>query len=333
MISTVPTYPKRYVPVERDLSVFFEEFLEGQLTEGTRRIYRCDIEGFFEGTPTLEQVASLRPEDLRLWRNMVWDDGRGLAAATINRKLTALSSFYGTLIANQVTPVNPAHSKLVKRIKEKRRNGARLGITQEEMSALLLACEAESGRDIDVRDHTLISLLYTCLLRRGEAENILWKDIRKEGNRVILHLPLSKAGANDFVPLEPGILGLLDKYFHAMGGAERWISFHGKSIMECPVFLALDRACYGDGLTGHGINDVVKKRAALAGIQKISSHYLRHTAITHLLQEGYSIVDVQHLARHANPQQTIAYAELLKRLTHSPGCSLARIVAGSYSSQ
>lgn len=315
------------VEVSQDLTRVFDSYLSGQMTDGTRKVYRRDLLEFFGGQiPTLDHVRSLRPEFLLGWRNQTWNEGKGMAAATINRKLTVLSSFYNHLMAFGLVQANPAHGKVVKRIKEKRQAGARLGITREEMSALLAACTPESGRPADVRDYTLISVLYTCLLRRGEAERILWRDICRDGGRSLLHLPITKGGTNDFVPIEQEVLFWLDRYFHALGGAATWVGHHGKPILECPVFLALDRAHYAEALSANGINEIIKKRAKQAQIQEITAHYLRHSGVSHLLMDGHSLADVQALARHSDPKQTVAYALLLRRLANSPGKFLSSLV-------
>ncbi len=316
--------------LQLEIPQVLETYLAGQLTEGTRRIYRRDILDFFSGSvPTLQDVRNLSPAKLVFWRNEAWGNGNGrLAASTINRKLVALKSFYDLLLAGGVVPLNPAHPKLVRRIKEKR-GSAHLGITKEEMSALLQACHIGPNEKANYRDYALISLLYTCLLRRSEAHGFNWNHLNKDGSRSLLRLPHTKAGTQDFVPLEPEMLQILDRYFHQMGGALQWASLYGKDWIKGPAFFALDNGHRGDRLTAHGINDVVKKRARIAGIREISAHTIRHTGITHMLLDGASLVQVQTLARHADPKQTVEYAQLLRRVMESPGKSLAALLTST----
>jgi integrase len=302
------------------------DYLAGQLTEGTRRIYNCDIRQVFGGVPTWEDVTSLRPEAVVMWRNEAWNGGKGLAATTINRKLTALKTFYDHLIARGMLQFNPCNPKLVRRIKEKKAPGARLGISKEELEALLAACHIGKNQRANVRDYTIISLMYTCLLRRSEVAAFRWKDLERDGGRSLIVLPLTKGGANDFVPVEQPVLDQLNHYYMEMGGASTWLAHFGRPIEECPVFLALDNGHRGDPISGHGLNEIVQRRAKLAGLQPLSAHILRHTGITHLLMSGCSIVDVQIMARHSDPKQTMAYAMMLRRLENSPGRTLAQVV-------
>ena len=311
------------------LPVVFDDYLAGQISNGTRKVYERDILEIFGGKPSLDLLQSLDPARLVVWRNQAWDNGNGLAATTINRKLTALKSFLDHLVARGMLQVNPASPKLVRRIKEKRRAGARLGILKEELSVLLSACDIGPDPKANARDRALISLLYTCLLRRSEAEGIQWKHFEREGGRSLLRLPMTKGGANDFVPVETRVIQQLDVYFQVMGGAATWVAYFGRPILDCPVFLALDNGHRGERLSDHGINEIVKKRAKIAGIQDISAHILRHSGITHLLMDGYSLADVQAMARHSDPKQTMEYALLIRRLMNSPGRSLAANLGGT----
>lgn len=299
-------------------------FLAGQLTDGTRKIYARDVrEVFGDQTPNWDQIAALTPDVVITWRNRLWDNGNGQAATTINRKLTALNCFYDHLIARGLVSLNPAHPKIVKRIKESNESKVRLGISKEELDALLQACNQGKDRQANSRDIALISLMYTCLLRRSEAAGIKWGDLEKDGGRSILKLPHTKSGANDFCPVEPAMIERLNQYYLDMGGAATWMAWFGKSIEECPMFVALDRGHKGNQISDHGVNEIVKRRAKIAGIQPITAHILRHTGITHAIMDGQNLADVQIMARHSDPKITMNYAALIRRLENSPGRSLA----------
>jgi site-specific recombinase XerD len=55
---------------------------------------------------------------------------------------------------------------------------------------------------------------------------------------------------------------------------------------------------------------IIKRASKLSGISKYKSvhpHTLRHSFATHLIENGYSISDVQHLLGHASPETTTVY--------------------------
>jgi integrase/recombinase XerD len=59
------------------------------------------------------------------------------------------------------------------------------------------------------------------------------------------------------------------------------------------------------------IQTIIKKACKLAGIKKrISSHTLRHSFATHLIENGYALGEVQSLLGHKSPETTMIYTHM-----------------------
>ncbi len=308
-------------------------WLAGQLTESTRRLYRGDIEDFFGGPPTGEGILSLSDDELKDWRNQAVrknpDDFDGLEASTVTRKLAALSSFYSYLQAKGLITVNPASPSLVKRPRVAEWQ-PQMGLLPAEMAALISACTIPNKRKNMIgaaaRDLALITLLYTSLLRRSEAAGASWGDVKKQAEHYWLKIPLSKGGSGQRVKLEPVAIRLLNLYLEKMGGRSRFEKHFAQPLDRCPIFVSLDNAHYFERISGHSINTIVQRRAALAELphrSTITAHILRHTGITHMILAGKNPLAVQTMARHKELSTTMVYAALAQQLLESPGYVLA----------
>jgi len=62
------------------------------------------------------------------------------------------------------------------------------------------------------------------------------------------------------------------------------------------------------------IQEIIKKASKMAGInKKVHPHTLRHSFATHLIENGYSVSDVQALLGHKSPETTMMYLHTASR--------------------
>lgn len=160
----------------------------------------------------------------------------------------------------------------------------------------------------DLLKHRLVlGLLYGCGLRRQELCNIKIQDA--DLDRQMLHVREGKGGKDRYVPLGETLSRGIKTYL----GAEKphvWL-FNGKTHTgQLQQF------------TGSGVRWIVKESGRKSGIKKkVTSHTLRHTYATHLLEMGLDIMTLKDLLGHVDIQTTLKYlhiAQLGREKAFSP---------------
>lgn len=144
-----------------------------------------------------------------------------------------------------------------------------------------------------LRHRLILAMLYGCGLRRFELLNIKLQDV--DFDRKMLHIREGKGGKDRYVPLGEHLCRGLKSYI----SAERpyiWL-FNGKTNTgQLQQF------------SETGVQWVIQQAAKKAGIKKhVTSHVLRHTYATHLLEMGLDIMTLKELLGHVDIQTTLVY--------------------------
>jgi integrase/recombinase XerD len=161
-------------------------------------------------------------------------------------------------------------------------------LSKEEVKKLL-----ESPYNLKHR--TMLSLIYSCGMRRSELLNLTIRDI--DSNRLIVIIRQSKGKKDRIVPLSPKLLEMLRDYFRAYR-PKRYL-FEGQS---------------GDRYSEKSLESVLKQALQRAGIDKpVSLHWLRHSYATHLLEAGTDLRSIQELLGHKSSKTTEIYTHVSTR--------------------
>jgi integrase/recombinase XerD len=220
------------------------------------------------------------------------DDRPPVAAATLQRKVACLRSFYRHLRRQDMIVDDPtAHLRAP-------RQGRRLPqvLTRGEVASLL--DQPKGTEPPALRDRALLELMYACGLRASEAIGLEIND----------------------VDLDDGILRARGK-----GSKERLVPVGSEASRALALYLTRGRPRLvgdrleprlfvnhrGAGLTRQGLYKIVQRHARSAGLEhKMSPHTLRHTFATHLLAGGCDLRSLQEMLGHADIATTQVYTHL-----------------------
>lgn len=273
----------------------------------TRRAYRGDIEDFcsFLGLQAPDQFRAVTRAHVLAWRGQL--EQRGLAGATIRRKLAALASLFDHLLdCNAVAGGNPVNG--VKRPRIESNEGKTPALGDHQAKALLDAPDPATLQGL--RDRAVLAVLLYLGLRREEAARLTNQDIQER--RGIKHLRVhGKGGKLRYLPLHPVALERIHAYLEVSG--------HHLEAGR-PLFLPLRGRTTGAGLSADGIYALVGRYARAAGIKVdgLGVHGLRATAATNALEHEADIARVQQWLGHANISTTRIYDRREARPEDSP---------------
>jgi site-specific recombinase XerD len=230
--------------------------------------------------------------------------GRVLAAATVARKLSGLSSWYDFLAKLRAVEANPVGG--ADRPYVSRDHSATVGLTPPEVDALLAAADAETG-PAAIRHRAVLALLADLGLRVGELVSLDVADVGWErGHRTVRFV--GKGGKPRRRALTPAAGGALDAYVGDRADGPLFVTSGGARLDRHAVFRLIRR---------------LAEQAGIAGWQRLSPHSLRHAFATTARSEGVPLEDVQDAMGHADPRTTRRYDRDRHNLDRDPAYTIA----------
>ena len=297
-------------------SDFTEAWLRNRrLSEHTRDAYRRDIAGWLTWCagrgldPLRANFLDVNEYGRALESTVAVRSGRPLTPATVARRLSALSSWYDFLVKLRAVDANPVSGADRPRID--RDHSATVGLTPDEVDALLATADAETGPTA-ARNRAVIALLADLGLRVGELVSLNLDDLGAErGHRSVRFV--GKGGKVRRRALTPGTAYVLDAYLAARAAAQ------GLTVPQLTGPLLVTAT--GGRLDRHSVFRLVRRLAQAAGIPawaKLSPHSLRHAFATTARAEGVPLEDVQDAMGHADPRTTRRYDRDRHNLDRDP---------------
>ena len=278
----------------------------------TRRAYKVDVREFsgFVGILSPEEMRLITRAHVIAWRKEL--ENRNLAASSIRRKLSAISSLFDYLCEKNAVNHNPVNG--VKRPAIESNEGTTPAISDLQARTLLDAPKTDTLKG--KRDLAILATLLYHGLRRDELCNLTVKDI--EHRQGVEHFRvLGKGGKIRYIPVHPKAKRLILEYLEDAGHKD-----DAKGALFRPVKNnqtgTLDKK-----LHPHSIyRDVIRKYGAETGISidvnGLCVHSLRATAATNALDNEADIAKVQEWLGHANISTTRLYDRRQTKPEESP---------------
>ena len=266
------------------------------------------VQTYEESLREFESYISLRDSRLSLqavdadlirdWMESLMDKGN--TASTINKKLSALRSFYRFSLKRKLVEKDPAHGI----VGPKKSKPLPQFLRESEMDHLLDRLEWDN-KFKDVRARTILLLFYEAGLRRSELTGLNDVDIDFGSRQLKV---TGKRNKQRIIPFGQELADALNQYLEAR-----------REQYGLRANSALFLSDKGERMTGSQVYLIVHRYLTLVtSLKKRSPHVLRHTFATAMLNNGAGLESIKKLLGHESVDTTEIYAhttfEQLKRI-------------------
>ena len=181
-------------------------------------------------------------------------------------------------------------------------------LTQNEAKQLFKATEfSHTESRFKLRDKAILTILYSCGLRRNEAVHLDISDIFFDKERVFV-----KKGKNykeRFVPINRKNAEILEDYIY-----EARPEFYQSNLSEA-LFINKNGTRMQGMSFANRLKAIVQATNNKTIAEKgITLHILRHSIATHLLQQNVPLESIKTFLGHSSLESTQIYTHLLKSI-------------------
>ena len=267
----------------------------------TVRAYSRDLVDFFEttGTDSYLKITKFDIQDF-----LQQDNNRKLSTSTISRKISTIKSFFNYCEKYHACIGNPAKGVIIPK-KEKTLPNV---LTRKEINCLLSLSIGSDKKSL--RDKLILELLYSTGIRLSELNKIKLDDINLKHSTI--HIRNAKRNSDRIIIMGKFSLAAMKSYLEEM----KLLSRMNSSNFLFPCERNSKKINKDNHLSDKSIYNIVKKYLMkISDNEKLSTHSLRHTFATHLLENGADIMAVKDLLGHKSLSSTQVYTHLkLKEL-------------------
>ncbi|MCT4560263.1 MAG: tyrosine-type recombinase/integrase [Crocinitomicaceae bacterium] len=259
--------------------------IEKRYSKHTCVAYKKDLDGFLTSMliETMEDLVSIKHSSVRSWMQELSEEGN--SNKTINRKISALRSFFKWLRKQGTIDGNPLQKIKAPKVEKRLPNFVKESQLKREEEVVIFADDFEGKRD-----QLMIEMFYQTGIRLSELIGLKNEDVQAEHIKV-----LGKRNKERMIPISRELFEAVCAY-----RIER-----DKKVKNTPEFFVLESGFkLYPKLVYRKINNYLGK---VTDLDKRSPHVLRHTFATHMLNNGAGLETLKELLGHANLSATQVY--------------------------
>jgi integrase/recombinase XerD len=197
-----------------------------------------------------------------------------LSSSYLNQSVSALKILFIQVLKKEWDPI------AIPRVKRERK--LPVVLAKEEVKAILNAVT-------NIKHKTILTLIYSAGLRVGEAINLKVQDI--DSKRMQIRIRQAKGAKDRYGVLSDVLLTLLRTYY---------------SLYHPTDFLFPSQM--SEQISAESVQSIFRKACKKCNLNKtVSTHVLRHSFATHLMEQGVSLPIIQQLLGHSSLRTTSIY--------------------------
>lgn len=268
---------------------------ERNLSEKTIEAYQADLEAFKQFYKNLNSELSWKTIDsdiVRDWEVCMMDNGN--TASSVNRRLSALRSFYRFLLRRKMVTVDPVHNLQG----PKKEKSLPYYIRESEMNRLLDGDGYFTGDFEGRRDRMIMLMFYSTGVRLSELIGLNLADVDLDQMQVKV---TGKRNKQRIIPYGDEMGDAIRDY---LGMRASFLTEKGKEG-ERAFFIDIKNA---NRILPAKVQSLVKRYLSLVTTQrKRSPHVLRHSFATSMLNHHADLQSVKELLGHESLSTTEIY--------------------------
>ena len=274
--------------IKRVIDDFLESLQKvGRFSGNTVKAYRRDLEYFYDFCESRE-LKDISAIDEKLVRKYIIsiNVNEEYEKSTISRKLSAIRSLFNYALKNDIVVSNPlnriSNPQIIRKLPEVVPNDVMNRISKK------------LGDEEKLLHNAIVEVLYSCALRVSELCSLNLGDIEFEKGAIRV---TGKGSKTRIVPIGQESLQVVKKYLDSRSTLEynypTFVTSRNKRIYPFYVYRLIH-----------------KYLSEETELNKKSPHVLRHTAATHMLDNGADLLAVKEILGHESLSTTQIYTHV-----------------------